>query len=337
MQKHTYLSLAAAVLFGANLSQAELVKFYVGQDRAATMTSGTYKGLANPNYQRLTFLYAHAYLETPLNNHYHNIGSYTYAGPTNAPLAIPTNSNYRIPEVSTGNQPLTLVEETNGIFAGKLVNKTTAEDYSDPRIRSVHRILPHVTATATNQFGYGSAEYVMFHSKSDGWTNSLDGVVVAMELVEKTEGLHVGTTKQLDALANPGDRVVMGDGNTFEFTPVVWTEASAPAGTYTLKFKLVDVSGSASPMLDSGIVTFLYRVQGAPELTIAQTITLTMPVITEGYVLEEAPSPDGPWTAVAATPSVEVVTGGHSAAQTGNKILTQPLNAASRFYRLRKL
>lgn len=328
---------AAALLAGLVPARAELVKFYIGQDRTATLTSGTYKNLPNPNYQRLTFLYAHAYLETPMSDHYHNIGSYTYTGPTNAPVAVPTNSNYRIPEVSTGNPPLTLAEATNGLFAGKLVNKITNEDYSDPRIRSVHKILPYVTATATNQFGFGSAEYTMFHSKSDGWTNSLEGAVIAMELVEKTDGLHVGTTNQLDALVNVGDRVTMGDGNTFEFTPVVWTETNATPGTYTMKFKLVDVSGSTNAMLDSGIVTFLYRVQGAPQMSIAQTITLTMPTVTDGYVLEEASSPEGPWTEVADTPVVETISGGHSAAQTGYKTLTQPGNAASHFYRLRKL
>ena len=337
MNKQISLPLAAAFLLGANLSQAELVKFYVGQDCATTLTSGTYKGLANPNYRRLTFLYAHAYLETPMNNHYHNIGSYTYTGLASDPLTVPTNSNYRIPEVSTGNRPLTLVEETNGIFAGKLVNKLTVEDYSDPRIRSVHNILPYVTASATNEFGFGSAEHVMFHSKSDSWTNSMDGAVVAMELVEKTDGLHVGTTNQLDVLINPGDRLTMGPGNSFEFRPMVWTETNATPGTYSLKFKLVDESDRPEPMLDSGVVTFLYRVQGVPQLNMAKTVTLTMPMVTEGYVLEEAATPEGPWTTVEDAPAVQTLAGGHSAAQTGYKVLTRPTDQPSRYFRLRKL
>jgi hypothetical protein len=78
-------------------------------------------------------------------------------------------------------------------------------------------------------------------------------------------------------------------------------------------------------------------VQSEPELAIARTVTLSMPVVTEGYVLEEAPSVDGPWTAVTTTPVVETLTGGHSAAQTGNKLLTQPGEPGSKFYRLRKL
>ena len=126
-------------------------------------------------------------------------------------------------------------------------------------------------------------------------------------------------------------------GDAFEFTPVVWAETNAPAGTYSLKFKLVDVSGSPNAMLDSGIVTFLYRVQGLPQLSIEQTITLTMPTITEGYVLEEATTIEGPWTVVADSPTVETISGGHSGSQTGKKLLTQPGNLSSRFYRLRKL
>lgn len=311
MKRNLILSLAAAVSVGATLSQAQLITFYVGQDGLATLASGTYRGLPNPNAGRLSFLYAHAYLGvtervnqppiTLFNNHYHSIGIYTYTGPAEAPVTVPTNANFRIPEASTGQLPLTLVAETNGLFAGKLVNKKTVENYSDPRIRSVHDILPHITATATNQFGYGSAEYVMFYSSGGRWTNKLDGVVVALELVEKSPELRVGTASQLEALVHPGDRVTMGDGNSFEFTPVVWAEPATASGTYELKFKLVDVSGGQSPLLESGIVTFWYRVVPEPELTI------------------------------------ETLTGGHSAAQTGNKFLTQPAEPGTKFYRLRKL
>ena len=347
MKRTSSLVLAAAVLFGANLSQAQLVTFYVGQDSQTTLPSGTYKNLPNPNGGRLTFLYAHQYFgvteragQAPLtlfNNHYHSIGIYTYTGPTNAPVPVPTNANFRIPEASTGQLPLTLVAATNGLHAGKLVNKKTVENYSDPRIRSVHDILPHITATATNQFGYGSAEHVMFYSGGGRWTNSLNGVVVAMELVQKSPELRVGTTNQLEALVNPGDRVTLGNGNSFEFTPVVWAETNTAPGTYELKFKLVDVSGGPSPMLESGIVTFWYRVLPEPELTIAKTFTVTMPAITDGYVLEEAPTVNGPWTAVTTAPTIETVTGGHSDAQTGNKFITQPGEPGTKFYRLRKL
>ncbi|MBL9127605.1 MAG: hypothetical protein JNL97_08160 [Verrucomicrobiales bacterium] len=333
---HTILGLVG-LLSAAPTTRAELLLYYVGQDNLATLASGSFRGLANPNVGRLTFLYAHAYPEAPFDNHYHSIGVYAYTGTSNAPVVVPTNANFRIPEISTGQLPLTLVLSTNGAFAGKLTNRKTVENYSDPRIRSVHRILPHVTATATNDFGYGSGEYVMFHSSSRRWTNSLEGAVVAMELVEKSPGLHVGTADRLDALDRPGDRVAMGEGNTLDFTPVIWTEPSAEPGTYTLKFKLVDVSERPTPLQESGIVTFLYRVQPEPEPNIARSVTVSMPSVTEGYVLEEAISPEGPWTPVTDTPVVHTVGGGHGGAQTGIKILTQPADAATKLYRLRKL
>ncbi len=347
MKRNPIPSLAAAVLFGATFGQAQLINFYVGQDGLTTLASGTYRGLPNPNAGRLSFLYAHAYVgvterpnQPPLtlfNNHFHAIGIYTYTGPTNDPVVVPTNANFRIPEASTGQLPLTLILATNGLHAGKLVNRKTVENYSDPRIRSVHDILLHITATATNRFGYGSGEYVMFHSSGGRWTNSLDGVVVAMELVQKSPELRVGTADQLEVLVNPGDRVIMGNGNSFEFTPVVWAEPDTAPGTYELKFKLVDVSGSPSPMLESGIVTFWYRVVEEPQLTIAKTVTVKMPAVTDGYVLEEAPTVDGPWTAVTTAPTIETLTGGHSAAQTGYKFFTVPGDSGTKFYRLRKL
>lgn len=337
MKTKTLLALAAALAFGAGTARAELLEFYVGVDGLPTLASGTYRGLANPNHGRITFLYAHSYPEAPFDNHYHSIGVYTYTGPTNAPVVVPTNANFRIPEASTGQLPLTLVAATNGLHAGKLVNRRTAEHYSDPRIRSVHRILPHVTATATNEFGYGSGEYIMFRSSAGRWTNTLAGAALAMELVEKAPELKVGTEAQLEALVNPGDRVAIGEGNRFEFVPVVWAEPGTPAGTYALRFKLVDTRGGAGALLDSGIVTFWYRVLDAPELAIANSVTLVMPLVTEGHVLEEADSVDGPWTAVAASPVPETVGGGHSAAQTGRKTLTQPTGTGMKVYRLRKL
>jgi hypothetical protein len=62
MLKHILVTLAAAVSFGATLSQAQLVTFYVGQDGQTTLPSGTHKNLPNPNGGRLTFLYAHQFL-----------------------------------------------------------------------------------------------------------------------------------------------------------------------------------------------------------------------------------------------------------------------------------
>lgn len=336
MKKYLQILLAAVAPLGAATARAELVSTYVGVDGLATLASGVYRGLQNPNHGRFTLLYAHAYPENPFNNHYHSIGVYAYSGPSNAPVVVPTNTNFRLPEAHTGQLPLTLVLATNGLHAGKLVNRRTAENYSDARIRSVHRILPHVTATATNEFGYGSQEYVMFRSSAGRWTNSLGTAVISMELVEKSPGLKVGTSDQLEALVQPGDRVVMGPGNGFEFTPVVWAEPGTPPGTYALRVKLVDTGAGPTRLEESGIITYWYRVVGEPDLAIATSVTLAMPLVTDGWVLEEASSVDGPWTEVAGAPRPEMVGSGESAAQTGNKILSLPSTDGMKVFRLRK-
>ena len=42
-----------------------------------------------------------------------------------------------------------------------------------------------------------------------------------------------------------------------------------------------------------------------PVLDIASAVLLSWPVIEEGYVVETAPAPDGPWTLLDATPFLE--------------------------------
>lgn len=47
------------------LTHAELVEFYIGIDGRQTLTSGVYTGQPNPNANRLTFFYGHAYGYVP--------------------------------------------------------------------------------------------------------------------------------------------------------------------------------------------------------------------------------------------------------------------------------
>ena len=96
----------------------EGIGFYVGIDSLATIASGTYAGLANPNYGRLTYLMEHG-------NHFHGIGAYSYTGGAAAPVINGSNANNRIPELSARISPLpgTLaLSAGSGEFAGKLVS-----------------------------------------------------------------------------------------------------------------------------------------------------------------------------------------------------------------------
>jgi len=327
--------LATLVALGATSGPvlAETVGFYIGIDSRNPLASGTYRGLDNPNFGRLTLLYAHTYNAVPglapagvttfAVNHYHPIGAYTLSGPTNAPVALDTSSNNRIPEPSRALPGLTLLPSTNALFSGKLVNARTMEDYSDMRWRSTHDL---------NQpaiHGPGSPEFILFHSSAGTRTNSLAGAVVALELISKTDGLNIGSLNTLNVLTHPGDRFVIGEGNSINFQPMFWTEADAPVGRYSATFKLVDVSTAEGhiPFLESGTFSLDFRVVPEPTIAIAPSVTLHMPRVTQAHVLETAPSPDGPWTPV----------GNSGARFSGDQqMLTLPANQPNQLFRLRK-
>jgi hypothetical protein len=323
---------ALAALTAAT-AHAELVGSYIGIDGRNPLASGTYRGLPNPNFGRLTFLYAHVYEYVPglapagataFNvNHYHPIGAYSLSGPTNAPVINPTSGNNRIPEPGSRQPGLTLVPTTNAPYAGKLVNARSDEHYSDLRWRSTHDL---------NQpaiYGPGSPEWVLFHSSAGTQTNSLEGATVALELLGKTEGLHVGTTNQLDVLTHPGDRFVIGAGDRINFQPVFWTEGNAAVGTYSATFKLVDINtdGGRTPFPESGAFSLDFRVVPPPALDIGRSVTLTLPLVLQGRTLETAVSPEGPWT------PVDTRGAQHSGT---NQLVTVPAAGPAQLFRLRQ-
>lgn len=292
MKTTRHVLLAAAVVCGGVLGQAQtLVKLYVGIDGRQTLTSGAYAGLPNPNAGRLTLFYAHAYPYGQFHmNHYHPIGAYSYSGPTNNPTVWDTSSGNAIPEVYTGLPGITLVPGTNGVWLGRLQSRKTAELYSDLRIRSVHSL---------SRFGEGSAERFMYLSSGGTRTNLMSGALLALELVSKTPGLNIADPQGTAILEHPGDQYVIGSGDDFdwEFLPVFWVPESAGPGDYQAEFRLVDVNreGGRTPFLPSGRFFFKFRVPPAPSLAIAKTVTLTLPLVTDGWELQGAPSVMGPW------------------------------------------
>lgn len=303
-RSRAFTALVPALLGSCAPIHAETAGYYIGVDTRNPLASGVYRNLPNPNFNRLTFLYAHTYEYVPglapagastfAINHYHPIGAYSYTGPTNAPVTESTSSNNRIPEVSSSQPPLTLVPATNGLFAGKLINSRSEEHYSDLRWWATDDL------NQPSRYGPGSPEWILFHSSAGTRTNSLSGSVVHLELVSKTAGLHVGTTNALDILNNPGDRHDLGAGDAIRFTPVFWVEGSSAPGTYSATFKLIDVNteGGRTPFGESGLFTLDFKVAGEPVMTIAPAINLNLPLVTAGYVLEGAPSIEGPWNPV---------------------------------------
>jgi hypothetical protein len=234
---------------------AELKTYYVGVDGAPHVaTWSAFAGRVSPNANRLTFLYAHAE-DDPTANHFHTIGSWSYTGAVDSPTVV----NYTVYTFETGDPPdLVQVEGDSipeqfsdlglppepplslrpgsGLYVGALTTGARPEEtYSDLEIRSVHELAP---------FAPGTPEHAMLHnteSFGEDWDNSLAGVVVALELVSKSAALQIGSPTELSILAHPGDRYVLGAGDTLAFTPVLWVGAGTPAGVYTATFKLVDV------------------------------------------------------------------------------------------------
>lgn len=139
---------------GGEVAAYDFSDYYVAIDSRPDMT-GYYVNHPNPNFNRLTLLFAHSYPSafapgfSFTTNHYHRVGFFNYAAaPAGWSSPLPAGAS---PTVVTGNQrlpegtytPVKLVPGT-GAFAGKFVSTDRVEDgedisteYDDFRFRSV--------------------------------------------------------------------------------------------------------------------------------------------------------------------------------------------------------
>jgi hypothetical protein len=249
------LGLALLFVLGSALAAPAVEPHYfVAVDRLETLTSGTYTGLPNPNHGRLTLLVAHTDDEDPIGNHFHAIGAYSYTGPVESPAVISTNTNNRIPELSTGALPLRLLLGT-GVFESRLASRPTGEEYSDLRLASIQVL---------SGFPGNSPEGILFHSSEGRWAAPLTDVVVALQRVSVTPGLHLAdeTGEEIP----PEGFHPLGAGDLFTFVPVYWAEGTAPVGTYSATWKLVDVGTGEARRGESGRFTFDLRIPAPGDL-----------------------------------------------------------------------
>lgn len=247
----------AALLASAATSFAkdpDIAGYFVGVDGLATIASGTFAGLANPNHNRLTFLYAHTYTDTPASNHYHSKAIYRYSPSStfDSPVIDQSPSNY-VPEAAIA--PLTLSLATGGTYDGKLVSAPLPE--SDPRHGFSFTTIEDTGALTG--FGPTDPESILFNSSGGRWNGALTGADVHIELVDLSAGLNVGVGLDSNAFVNPGDDFHLAD--SFSFTPTFWTELNAAPGIYTARFKLTD---EAAIFGDSGTFEFRFEVAAAP-------------------------------------------------------------------------
>jgi hypothetical protein len=243
------IALVLGMLVPAAISRAEPADYFVAVDGLATLPSGTFAGLPNPNFGRLTLLVAHRFAEDPTDNHFHAIGAYTYAslegGP---PFIISTSTNNRIPELSTGFLPLRL-HPGAGLHRRHFVSLPTEAEYSNLRIASIQSLadLPP-----------DSPDGILFRSSGMRWSSRLDGAHVALQRVSLTPGLHASDQRGRPILL---ERLLkLGNGNTLALFPTYWTHRLAPVGTYSATLKLVDLRPAEQRFGDSGRFTFDFRV-----------------------------------------------------------------------------
>lgn len=230
-------ALFSIVALGAQPAQAVIGEYYIGIDNLQTIATGTYAGLANPNFGRPTFLLAHPSDTNPSTNHYHSIGVYSYSGSASSPTTLATNSNNRIPEISTGQSPLPLLPGT-GAFASRFVNvHIPGLEYSDIVFRPTQSLAG---------FGAGTPEEFLYRSSANRWSALFSGSTnIGLQLLSISAGLGIADDSGANIFNAVNDIYNLGNGDSFgEFEPHFYTAASAAPGNYSATFRLVNLTSN---------------------------------------------------------------------------------------------
>ncbi|QDU90241.1 hypothetical protein Pla175_36430 [Pirellulimonas nuda] len=234
--------------------------YHVGVDNAPVIGFGSYSGLSNPNYQRLTFLLSHTFVDTPTSNHFHRIGSYGYTGDPLAPTPA-FSANDSLPEPYYGDDGLALLPGA-GAFAGKLVSGLGAstfpsdpieQEYGDLTIRPIDNLLQYDGLDGGTHPGH-----YLLNASGDAYKSSVAGVSVGMMLTSITPGLTIHDASGAPLFSGVGETLMLGPGADWSVLPVFAVDASAATGTpFEATFVLKDLS--ASPTLsDSAPFSFSF-------------------------------------------------------------------------------
>jgi len=243
---------ATAILLALTVpANAAIASYFIGVDGQATLPSGTYTGLANPNSQRLTLLYAHYDLNNPLYpHHYHSKGRLVYTGPNlGVNTAVTVSTSNFLPEASGGTH-LFLATRNSGAYAGK---SAIVENPNN------HFTLLGMLDTGKLDLNV-ALENTLFNSSTGRWTGAITGSDVHMVLTFATAGLNFGSTSDPNAaLFSANDGQHLSDDIDFQWVP--WVDSATADGTeFIARFKLVDETGTFG---DSG--DFEYRFMAVPE------------------------------------------------------------------------
>jgi hypothetical protein len=240
------LALSPAVHADGPIRGSEGIGLYIGIDGLSTIASGTFAGLANPNFGRLTLLFDHG-------DHFHGIGAYSYRGSAAAPQIAATSANNRLPEpytrIDAAHSAIALTPGT-GAFVGTWASAVL------PESAPTHEYSFLGAASIQSLQGLGAAANVLYGSSNGRWAGNQTGVAVGLKLESISSGLKVAAGSSMDVFAAGAGTVwALGTAGNALFLPTFYTSADAPAGTYTAQFSLVNL-GTNSAIGDSG--TFFY-------------------------------------------------------------------------------
>ncbi|MDT7836869.1 all3515 family Zur-repressed PEP-CTERM protein [Aquabacterium sp. OR-4] len=247
----------------AAVRAADGIGYYIAVDSLATVASGSFAGLANPNAGRLTLLFDHG-------NHFHGIGAYSLGGSSSAPLVQDTNSNNRLPETYTRVSPQTsaiTLQAGSGAYSGYWTSLGVPA--SDP----THEYALLGMAGIQSLAGLGAEAEVLRNSSAQRWNAAPADVQVGLRLLSATPGLQFTLDGTAGHAFAASDTVALGSLDSLDALPVAQVLMGAAAGVYTAQFQLLQLGGNGA-VLDGGRFYLDVQVPAVPEPQAALLLAL---------------------------------------------------------------
>ncbi|QDT68490.1 hypothetical protein MalM25_14130 [Planctomycetes bacterium MalM25] len=226
--------------------------FHVAYDNSPLVNFGAYTGAANPNYQRLTFMLSHTFVDNATRNHFHRIGAYSYSGDPLNPVPGFSGNN-RVPEPYQMDDGLSLLAGS-GVFDGKLISglgpdarpwDEIEQEYGNTTIMPIDNLFQYDNAADPDgDYDYHPGHYLL-NASSGAYKESVADVTVGLKLVGLTPGLTIHDAAGGIVMDAVDDLVTLGPGADWAFEPVFAVDALAPLGsTFEATFILQDLGST---------------------------------------------------------------------------------------------